>query len=115
MFVENTAAYLADFGISATWFSAAWAQDPTGPSLDSSTFGPNGLVQQTELVLYEQPDTNVLSQRAQSRGYKIKFPSTQFVGIKFKDAVTIGSTNLKVMEVNSVDDGVFFEADLEAL
>jgi hypothetical protein len=115
MFTENTAVFVADFGVPATWFSAAWAIDATGPSLDSSTFGPSGLVQQTANVLFDQPDTEILSRRVQSRGYKIAFPSSQFVGIKFNDAMTIAGVNYSVLEINDIDDGVFYEAVLQAI
>ena len=120
MFTENTAIFMADLGVSATWYSAQWAMDQTGPTLDSSTFGPGGLVQQTALVLFDGPDIEIVSRRVNSNTYKITYPqATTFVGIKFGDAVTIlqgrFAGNYRVIQVNDVDDGVIQEAILEAI
>jgi hypothetical protein len=89
--VETLSVFIADMGVSATWNGGA-----------------------SQLVLFDQPDTDVLSKRVQTRGYKITFESTKFVGIKFGDAVVCNAMNFKVIQVNSLDDGAFYEAELEA-
>ena len=91
MFTENLAAYLPDFGVSVTWQT------------------------QTALALFDKPDTDILSKRVQTRGYKITFPATQFAGIKRADAVVIASVSYSVLEVNSLDDGSFYCAELQAV
>lgn len=115
MLVESLATFFQDQGVPATWRNIPWAIDRSGESLDSSKIPPGGLKQQTAAVLFDRPDGDVLSKRVQSTGYKMTFPATQFVGIKRGDAVTIATINYSVLEVNSMDDGAIFEADLEAV
>ena len=66
-------------------------------------------------MLLDKTDTDVLSKRVQTTGYKMQFPSSQLVGIKRGDAVTIAAVNYSVREVNSLDDGAIYEAELEAV
>jgi hypothetical protein len=114
VFTENLALYLEDFGVEATWYGAPWALDRSGGvSLDSTKFGPNGLQQQTALVIRDEPDEIELGSRVLSRANQILFPTTQFVGIKNADAVVIGTDQFSVLEVKSLDDGAFMMAALQ--
>lgn len=115
MFAEDTAVFLRDFGVLVTWYGAPWAVDRTGPTLDSTKFGPSGLQQQTALALFDKPDNDMLGKRALSRGYEITFPDTQFVGIKHADAIVIAGQNFSVLEIKSLDDGAFLVADLQSV
>lgn len=116
MFTEDPSVFMQDFGVLVTWFGVPWAIDRSGPSLDSSKYvvgdAPNT---QTALALKDQPDGDVLGDRAQSRAYKITFPATQFVGIKRADAIVIGGVKYSVINASSIDDGALFEATLEAV
>jgi hypothetical protein len=115
MLTENTAAYLADFGEPATWYGAPWIVDRTGASLDSTKFGPNGLEQQTALVFFDKPQSDVLSNRVSTRNYKIRWPATQFVGIKHDDAIEIDGVKYSVMQPTSLFDGAWFETELQSV
>lgn len=89
---ENLAAFLVDFGVPALWKGTT-----------------------TGTVIFDLPDTDILAKRVQTRGYKMTFPSTTFVGIARSDSVVIpypGGATYKVLEVNSIDDGAFYSADL---
>lgn len=113
MLVESLLTFVADQGVSATWYGAPWAVDRSGISLDSSKFGAAGLQTVTAPVLFDQPDTDVLSKRVQTTGYKMTFIASQFPGIKRDDAVVINDANYSVLTASSLDDGAFFEAALQ--
>lgn len=115
MLVESVSTFFADQGVSATWTNVPWAIDRVGSSFDSSKIPPGGLNQQTALVLFDKQDGDVLSKRVQNTSYKITFPASQFVGIKRGDAVTVAGVHYSVLEVNSIDDGAVFEAELQAV
>ncbi len=67
----------------------------------------------TKPVLFDEPDGEVLSRRANSRGYKITFRASDFVGIQRGDAILVKNQTFSVLQVNSLDDGAFFEAQLQ--
>jgi len=92
MFIENPAAFLADFGIPVIW----------------NGNNPNPPVK----AIFDQPDSDILSKRAQTRGYRITFLASTLVGIKRTDTIVVQGLTLKVLEVNSIDDGTFYCADL---
>lgn len=91
MFTENTAAFLADFGLSATV----------------------GAV--TATVLLDQPDEEVLSGRAMSRAYDMTYRVADFPTLARGDAVTVAAASYTVYSPpRRLDDGVFAVARLEA-
>lgn len=121
MFLETPTSFMADFGSPVIY---------DGQERTQSTF-----------AIFDQPDTDVLAGRAQSTGYRIEYPATDLVGLSNGDTLLIGigsgwsldatRTRLKysgcdaansqsaVFRVlgspNKIDDGVFFEARLEAI
>lgn len=92
MLTENLAAFLADFGVPTIWKG----QTPNPPLLS----------------IFDQPDTDILSKRVQTRGYKITFRTSDFAGIARNDTIVVQGFNLKVLEASLIDDGAFSCADL---
>lgn len=92
MVTENLAAFLADFGSPLTW-NGVTATPPV-------------------LAIFDQPDTDILSKRVQSRGYKITFLTSTLPNIARNDTIIVKGLTLKVLEANSIGDGIFSYADL---
>lgn len=121
MFLETPTSFMADFGSPVIY-------EGDGPT-------------QTTTAIFDEPDTDVLAGRAQSTGYRIEYPSTDLLGLSNGDTVLIGigpgwgfdaprkrllysgcnaanarSAVFRVLgSPNKIDDGVFFEARLEAI
>lgn len=90
MFTENTAVYLADFGVAAT-VGAVTAQ-----------------------VLLDQPDLEVLGGRALNREFQITFRVADFPALAMGNTVTIAAASYRVAAPpEQVDDGAFARALLE--
>lgn len=121
MFLETPMSFMADFGSPVIYDGQGRAQ--------------------STMAIFDQPDTDVLAGRAQSTGYRIEYPASDLVGLSNGDTVLIGvgpgwkldsnatrlvycgsdpssaeSATFRVLgSPNKIDDGVFFEARLEAL
>jgi hypothetical protein len=115
---------------------------PEDPSSFMADFGsPVIFGSQTTMALFDRPDHDVLSGRAQSTAYCIEYPSKDLIGLARGDVVLIGITpgwkfdatgkrlqfagacpetavsgEFKVISPPDViDDGTFTRADLEKL
>ena len=89
MIAESLDSFLADYGVVATY---------------------NG---NDVMVILDKPDSNVLGNRVMSIGYKITFKSVDLGNMLYGEAITVDGDAYKVLETNSLDDGVFAEAVLE--
>jgi hypothetical protein len=115
---------------------------PEDPSSFMADFGsPVIFGSQTTMALFDRPDHDVLSGRAQSTAYCIEYPSKDLVGLARGDVVLSGSRQagssmrpesafssqgccpesavtgqFKVISPpDTIDDGTFTRADLEKL
>jgi hypothetical protein len=121
MFLETPASFMADFGSPVLYRS----QERT----------------QGTMAIFDRPDTDILSNRVQSTGYRIEYPKDDLIGLSRGDTVLVGigpgwsldttrtrlvysgcdpdcseSTQFRVLSSpNKIDDGVFMEALLEAV
>jgi hypothetical protein len=89
-FVEDPDRFLADFGVLVT-------------------FGT-----QTALAIFDQPDSEILSRRAQTTGYRITYSAAKLTGLGNGSVVSIaGEAYTALGTPNKIEDGVFLEATLE--
>jgi hypothetical protein len=95
---------------------------------------------QRTTALYDSPDMQILSQRAQTTGYRIEYPATDLSGLKHGDELVIGTSpgwkfdaagdmvfvgpspelavtgQFRVLGTpNMLDNGAFIEAQLERI
>lgn len=89
---ESPAAFMVDFGIPATRQS-------------------NG---ETKLVIFDEPERDILGGRVMSVEYAITFKSTDFVGMTINELLSIGGVIYKVQtDPDLMDDGAFSRARLQ--
>jgi hypothetical protein len=92
MLIEDPTAFLRDFGKTVTFGSVS------------------------TLVIFDQPDMDVLSGHAQSTQYRILFPTGALAGLGNGSSVAMGAAMFKVLGTpNMLDDGLFSEARLERI
>lgn len=119
MFLETTPSFMADFGSPVIY---------TGQGRTQSA-----------MALFDRPDTDVISGRVQTTGYRIEYSVSDLIGLSMNDSVLIGigpgwsidptgsrlvysganqagseSAEFRVIgSPNKLDDGVFMQAMLE--
>ena len=89
MLTENTAAFLADFGVIAQVGTRHAA------------------------VLLDAPDANILGDRAQSTAYQMTFRAIDFPDLTHADTLLVAGNQYEVIIISSIDDGVFKHATLQ--
>ena len=89
MFAENTAAFLADFGVSATFGSY------------------------TPLVIFDEPESEILGSRALSTEYEILYRTADLPGFVHGSLITVNAQVYQCIDAKTIDDGVFSRASLE--
>ena len=109
MFAENTSAYLADFGVPATFTPPAGTY--TFGGIVTYTF--TGSTTFSAVVLFDEPSADVVGGRAQTTEYEITFRTADLPGISLGGVVTIGGVAYTVLSSNTLNDGVFSNARLE--
>lgn len=89
MFAEDLSAFIADFGVTAT-FGALTAQ-----------------------VILDMPDQSILGDLQLTTDYSMTFVSTDLSGLKHGSAITVDGAAYTVREVSRLDDGRFLKAALK--
>jgi len=90
MFAENLPGFLADFGVAAIHGGASIT------------------------VLFDVPGQDILSDRVSSDQYEITFRTTDMPGLLYGAQISIAAVAYTVLTVNTLDDGAFSRAVLEA-
>jgi hypothetical protein len=115
---ENTAAFLADFGVPASLLSAAgtWNFADATMNWANAAFTMSGtanpvLYQGT--VIFDQPDSSLLGNRAISTEYQITFRTGDFPPLTQGMEITVNGTVYEVIDSMKISDGVFSRAMLE--
>jgi hypothetical protein len=114
MFAESTAIFLADFGVPAVYApSGGWTLDGAS-TLDSRfTLDGGAGVPIQALVLFDEPDREILSNRGISADYAITYRTQDFPGLLSGDDITINGQLYTVLHAMKIEDGVFSRAMLE--
>jgi type V secretory pathway adhesin AidA len=113
LFVENTAAFLADFPVPASYAAAGgWSLDGLATLDSSNTLDGGGRVI-TGVVFFDEPDREILNNRAISSDYTITYRTLDFPGLVSGDEITVNGTLYVVLHAMKIEDGVFSRAILE--
>jgi hypothetical protein len=116
MFQEDTAVFLADFGVPASFTPAAgsWTFDGIAPTFDSITYTFDGAQSYSAKVIFDAVDKEILSGRAISAEYRIVFRTLDLPGLVFQSEITVNGQLYTLVEPPMrIEDGVFSEALLE--
>lgn len=97
MFAGDAATFLADYGDAVVWSSNPSSVKPTG------------------LMIFDQPDGEIVSGEIISREYLVTFETTAWAGLKRDERLTIagsggGLTYKLRTDPHRLDDGVFSTA-----
>jgi hypothetical protein len=94
VFAEDTAAYLADFGVPSSFTSGA------------TTYTP--------LVIFDEPDEGILGNRGISTQYEITYRTGDLPGLTNGSSITVKGQIYTLREPpKKIDDGAFSHAWLE--
>jgi hypothetical protein len=86
---ENPAAFLADFGVTATFGSY------------------------TPLVILSMPGEDLLGARIESNQYEMEYLTTALPGLAHGSSVVINAVTYSVLQTYQLDDGTFSRARLQ--
>lgn len=94
MFAEDLGGFFADFAVAASWTPA------------------NGSPAQTAQVMLDEPDMDIFGASELSRDWMMSYPSSQLVGLKTGEIVTVNGADYKVREIKALEDGTIMSAKL---
>jgi hypothetical protein len=118
VFTENTAAFIGDFGVPASLISApgTWNFADQLMTWSNASFLMDGTatpVTYNALVIFDEPDSAVLGDRAISTDYTIIYRTGDFPPLVKDMEITVGGNLFTVIDSMKVADGVFSRATLE--
>jgi len=97
VFAENTAPFLADFTVTASFIAFNGSQ--------SQTYDAE--------VIFDQPEGEVIGGRALSENYTILYRTADLPGLVNGVSITVNGVEYEVIDAKTVGDGVFSRAALE--